>query len=92
MKCRKCGTEIAANALICYRCGTAVEELPGVPTQIKKDLPGWIGLALALVALLAGALVTTRLLPGLPETIVWIVVLVVALLLTVWWRVRRRRR
>ena len=23
MKCRSCGTEIAANALICYKCGTA---------------------------------------------------------------------
>ena len=26
MKCRKCGTEIAANALICYRCGNATTE------------------------------------------------------------------
>ncbi len=26
MKCRSCGTEIAANALICYKCGTATAE------------------------------------------------------------------
>ena len=26
MICRKCGTEIAAKALICYRCGTATTE------------------------------------------------------------------
>jgi hypothetical protein len=26
MKCRSCGAEIAANALICYKCGTATEE------------------------------------------------------------------
>jgi hypothetical protein len=26
MKCRSCGTEIAANALICYKCGTATTE------------------------------------------------------------------
>ena len=26
MTCRKCGTEIAANALICYRCGSATAE------------------------------------------------------------------
>ena len=26
MKCRACGTEIAANALICYKCGTATTE------------------------------------------------------------------
>lgn len=26
MVCRKCGTEIAAKAIICYRCGTATAE------------------------------------------------------------------
>jgi uncharacterized membrane protein YvbJ len=26
MQCRKCGTEIADKALICYRCGTATTE------------------------------------------------------------------
>ena len=26
MNCRSCGTEIAANALICYRCGNATTE------------------------------------------------------------------
>jgi hypothetical protein len=28
MTCRKCGTEIAAKAIICYKCGTATAE-PG---------------------------------------------------------------
>ena len=26
MKCRPCSAEIAANALICYKCGTATAE------------------------------------------------------------------
>ena len=26
MKCRSCGAEIAANALVCYKCGTATAE------------------------------------------------------------------
>jgi hypothetical protein len=26
MKCRQCGTEIADKALICFRCGAAVNE------------------------------------------------------------------
>ena len=26
MTCRKCGTEIAAKAIICYKCGTATTE------------------------------------------------------------------
>lgn len=27
--CRKCGTEIAAKAIICYKCGTAATEPVG---------------------------------------------------------------
>lgn len=34
MKCRQCGAEIAANALICYKCGTATEE-----PKIKAPAP-----------------------------------------------------
>ena len=26
MRCRRCGTEIASNALICYRCGHATTD------------------------------------------------------------------
>jgi hypothetical protein len=26
MKCRECGTDIADKALICFRCGAAVQE------------------------------------------------------------------
>ena len=29
MTCRKCGTEIAAKAIICYKCGTATTEPAG---------------------------------------------------------------
>jgi len=34
MKCRVCGAEIAANALICYKCGSATEE-----PKIKAPAP-----------------------------------------------------
>jgi len=34
MKCRVCGAEIAANALICYKCGSATEE-----PRIKAPAP-----------------------------------------------------
>jgi hypothetical protein len=42
MKCRSCGAEIAANALICYRCGTATAEprIPPPPTRRPPRL-GW---------------------------------------------------
>ena len=91
MTCRNCGTEIAANALICYRCGTAVEELPHVaPAHAKRGRAGLIGPALMLVVLLVAVLLATRVMaPELPRTIVWIVV-ALALLLTGWWIARRR--
>ena len=36
MKCRECGTEIAAKALICFRCGASVEEAVTKPYIAKK--------------------------------------------------------
>jgi hypothetical protein len=54
MKCRSCGTEIAANALICYRCGAATEEPRIKPPAAKPRGPGWTGIAVGL--LLGGAL------------------------------------
>ena len=39
MKCRQCGTEIADKALICYRCGTAVQDAVYKPAALKKKRP-----------------------------------------------------
>ena len=36
MKCRACGTEIAANALICYKCGTATTESRIKPPAARR--------------------------------------------------------
>jgi hypothetical protein len=55
MTCRSCGTEIAANALICYKCGTATSE-PKIPPpsarprRSRATLAGLILLGLALAA------------------------------------------
>jgi len=52
MKCRECGTEIAAKALICFRCGASVEEpltQPHVPAQTKTPLVIYAVLAIAVV-------------------------------------------
>ena len=55
MKCRSCGAEIAANALICYKCGTATAEPKIKPPARRKGLnrgtlAGLILLGLALAA------------------------------------------
>jgi len=57
MTCRSCGAEIAANALICYKCGTATSE-PRIkpPAARPRSRAGLItavivlGFALAAVA------------------------------------------
>jgi len=58
MKCRSCGTEIAANALICYRCGTATAE-PRIPppSARRPSANRWLvpALAAAAAALAAAA-------------------------------------
>ena len=55
MKCRSCGAEIAANALICYKCGTATSEprikAPAArPRSYRGMIAGLILLGLALAA------------------------------------------
>lgn len=37
MTCRKCGTEIAAKAIICYKCGTAATEPAGGGLQVGPN-------------------------------------------------------
>lgn len=55
MTCRSCGAEIAANALICYKCGTATAE-PRItppaarPRRSRVSVAGVVLLGLALAA------------------------------------------
>ena len=54
MKCRSCGAEIAANALICYKCGTATTEArikpPAPRSGFGRGTMAGLILALALAA------------------------------------------
>jgi cytochrome b561 len=54
--CRKCGTEIAAKALICYRCGTATTEPLYKPAAPKRTAASLIVtlVVLALLVIVAG--------------------------------------
>jgi hypothetical protein len=55
MQCRKCGTEIADKALICYRCGTSTTEAkyqPYVgPTRTSRT-PLLVGVLVVVVLVL----------------------------------------
>ena len=57
MTCRSCGTRIAANALICYKCGTATTE-PRIQPPAARPRVGrgrWIGIAIILAGILAAS-------------------------------------
>lgn len=54
MKCRNCGAQIAANALICYKCGSATEEPRIKPPASRRRQRSWSGMIIGL--LLGGAL------------------------------------
>ena len=53
MTCRKCGTEIAEKALICYKCGTATTEARFKPAAIAPagGSRQWVLTAVTLVLL-----------------------------------------
>lgn len=86
MRCRKCGTEIADNALICYRCGTAVDDLPPVPAGLApRRRVGWFGPLVALILLVLSALfLGTAAGQELPPAISW-TMLALAIVVVGWW-------
>ena len=56
MRCRKCGTEIADKAIVCYRCGTPAMETPAParpPVRRRGVLPGLLLIVVTLVLVVA---------------------------------------
>ena len=54
MQCRKCGTEIADKAIVCYRCGTATTDPVRAPVDLRrKRSPIFSFVAAAILLLLA---------------------------------------
>lgn len=88
MQCVKCQTEIADNALICFRCGTSTTDRQREPaTAAAARSPLWLWVALALVLLVA-VVVDWWLeapLARAASAAVWS-----AAALSVWWAARRR--
>ena len=60
MKCRSCGAEIAANALICYKCGSATEEPRIKPPAARPRANRWPGMVAAIVIAAAAAAVAAQ--------------------------------
>jgi hypothetical protein len=95
MKCRTCGTEIADNALICYRCGNATSEPKFQPPDPGRrpsgSRPGIVATVLALVLLLIAALYLGRAPSGQnPRLLTWMVVAIAVVIVALRAYARRR--
>lgn len=86
MQCATCQTEIADNALICFRCGTSTTDRRQ-PASSRPGSPGWVWLALA--TLLLVAVIADWWLEA-PLARLASAGVCVAAALTLWWRQRRR--
>ena len=85
MKCRQCGTEIAANALICFRCGAATSETGQREAESRPAGRPWAPILLGVVLLLAAGFFATLAAGGQPVSpAVWLMLGGAGVLLT--WR------
>lgn len=93
MECAHCGTEIAENALICYRCGAATSEpeqrgLEGASEQGEPAGRQWAPIVLAVVLVLAIGFFAMLAVGGQPVSpAVWMMLGAAGVLLT--WRLIR---
>lgn len=92
MQCRKCGTEIADNALICYKCGTATAEAKYQPPAARSSSrAGLIATVIAIALIVVMFVVMGRVSTG--ETSQWLrVAAVAAAVMIVALRAYARRR
>ena len=92
MRCRHCGTEIAAKAIVCFKCGRSTADEPAARpgSSPAGTRPAWVALA-GLAVLVLGALYMGTAASGrLPAWLSYTVAALAAAVLI--WRVARRRR
>jgi hypothetical protein len=91
MICRTCGTEIAAKALICYKCGTATTEAKYQPAPVRRSSRLSLVATLFALVLLVVALYMGRLPNGdTPRVVTWIAVGIAVLVVSLRAYARRR--
>jgi hypothetical protein len=90
--CKHCGTEIAANALICFRCGQATTEpsRPGGRAPGASRRGSWPSLAAALILIVAALFMGTTPYTRAPRELSWAVGGLAIVVLA--WQVWKRRR
>ena len=88
MRCRFCETEIAAKALICFRCGRATADARVTPPPERRGPSGVLTVAVTLVAGAAAAY-----LPALADSaVLWVgwagLAAMAGATASAWWRGR----
>ena len=87
MNCKTCGTEIADNALICYRCGEATHQPERQPAPVHTR-PRWPVVVLATVFVLSVAFFLSLTFGGRQvDPAVWLMLGAAGVLLA--WRLRQ---
>ena len=91
MICPSCGTQIADNALVCYRCGVAASQ-PRPAARPEARSRSRVPVVLALLVLVAGALYLGQAPSGqIPRALSWSIA-VLGIVVIGWLLVTRRRR
>ena len=75
MTCRKCGTDIADKALVCYKCGTATTEPVFAPPGEgrARSTTTLVTSLVALALMVLAAVFMTRASPdGTPRSVTWV--------------------
>jgi len=93
MKCRNCSAEIADNALICYRCGTATTEAKYQPAAARRaSRSGLVATIVAIALIVVLFAVMGRIATG--ETSQWVraAAVAVAVVIVALRAYARRRR
>ena len=92
MTCTHCGTEIAANALICFRCGRATTGTAVPASRVRRGAGRgrWVLVAAAVVLVIAALFMGQATAGEAPRWMSWTIAGLAAIILA--WRLWRRGR
>jgi ribosomal protein L40E len=94
MQCRRCGAQIADNALICYKCGTATTEARYKPAAAPRgrSASSVVVTVIAIALLVVAGLYLGRVPQGqAPRWVTYLLVALALLVVAARAYVRRRR-
>lgn len=92
MTCAQCGTEIAANALICYRCGRPTVESSEAPRKTRGTggRGAWVSAIAAVILVVAALFMGQSTFGEVPRELSWTLAGLAAIVLA--WRLWKRGR